>query len=164
MLTNLLTRSLRKALLPAVLLLGASSTALAEDALVVNFHDGTHAYYRLVSTPEVTFDGDHLCVKSTESDDRHVFNKVDTFTFGEYLSTASIEADGARIVCPDKSTVQFYGFKPGTAITVADAAGRLWFSGTVDAQGFASVDVSSLSAGIYIISTSTGQSLKIVKA
>lgn len=164
MLTNLLTRPLRKALLPAALLLGACPTAIAEDALVVNFHDSTQAYYRLASTPEVTFDGDYLCVRDADSNDRYEFPKVDTFTFGEYLSAAAIEAEGARIVCHSNSTIEFCGFEPGTAITVADAAGRLWYSGTTGAEGHALVDVSSLSAGIYIVSTSTGQTLKIVKA
>ena len=158
-------KQLSKNILAAAVMACASLWAFAEnaEALIVNFHDGTTAYYRLASVPVVTFEGTALCVRSAEASDSHEFANVDTFTFGEYVSVEEVDAQGACIFFPDNETVQFVGFTTGTNVTVVDALGRVWYAGIIDTEGAARVDARNFPAGVYVVSTTSGQTLKIVK-
>lgn len=133
-----------------------------DDALVVTYKNNQTFSYVLADRPNVTFDGMQLFIKSDALDDTHSMADVKTFTFADLSAIADVAADERRIVFTDAAAVTLEGFAAGTAVSVSDMQGRMVLSTAVAADGTAIIDISQLSAGVYVI-TADGKSYKILK-
>ncbi len=133
-----------------------------KDAVVVYMHDGSTAKYILEQTPIVTFVEDKLHVESSVVSCDHNLSDVDNFRFEQVdAAVESIAADEYRISVVD-NTVLLQGFTPGSVASLTDIEGRTVARVTVGADGEASIALSNLATGVYIVSTTDGKTFKLL--
>lgn len=148
----------------ALTLAGIPASVLAvDDTLVVTYKDNHTFSYVLADRPTVTFDATQMFIKSDIIDDSHALADVKTFTFSDVSAISEISADERRIVFTDASTVTLQGFTAGTKISVSDIAGRFVLTTVVANDGTATLNISQLIAGVYVVATTDGKSYKISK-
>lgn len=159
-----LTGSRARRVISALTLAFIPAMAFAvDDALVVTYKNSQTFSYVLADRPNVTFDGTQLFIKSDVFDDTHSMADIKTFTFADLSEISDVAADERRIVFTDAASVTLEGFAAGTAVSVSDMSGRVVISSAVAADSTATIDISQLPAGVYVIATADGKSYKILK-
>lgn len=146
----------------ATLLAAATATASVKDCLVIHTTDNQKTYYVLEDVPVVTFVDEHLHIKSTNLEHQIKFDTVDKFTFEQQEVTAlkELEASECRISLIGK-TLTLEGFATGSPVAVYALNGSKAAQGVVDADGTAVIELSTLGAGVYVVST-VSKSFKII--
>jgi hypothetical protein len=154
----------------ALMLLPAMSRA--DDAtvtvqyLVVTQNDGSVTKFALTDVPVVSFDGYSIVVTAAGEVLKFDLIGVTNYAFSEKDVTTGITnttVDGSDVTKPSFKTgsAGFSGLKSSSTILVYTISGNPVTAVKADVEGSATVDLSQLPKGIYIIKT-PGKSYKIV--
>ena len=155
-----------KWLMLVAVLMASLCTQAQELAVVVVKPDGTQSEHRIADIDRIVV-GDtsatiqHADGKSAE----HAFTDIDKILIGTpWSAVKDLLAGGNIAVWPTRTnaTVNVAGAKAGQAVAVYDLSGTAIASTTTDADGCATINISSAAKGVYIIATK-GLSVKIVK-
>lgn len=153
------TRKLLSALL--FMATAASANAQAQQALVVEMRNGEKASFAFADSPTLRFVGDSLVVNTHMYEIKYAADKVQRYTFGtsetEGISQPAIDG---KVVNGDNLTLNL-GEAGATAIVYA-ADGMAVASSTANEQGTATISLSDLPAGVYIVKSGE-TSTKILK-
>lgn len=133
-----------------------------KDCLIVHLQSGSKVSYVLEDTPVVTFEGDKLHVQAAAVSDDHKLADVARFTFDKASGLGEIAAGDWRITVKDNLVV-LEGFTPGSSAGIADMQGRVVASARIGDTGAASISVTDLPAGVYVVSTTDGKTFKLYK-
>ena len=137
----------------------------SQTALVVRMTDDAVESFYLSEKPEVTFEGQDLKIVSSKievnfprSDVKEVyFDKVET-------GIKQVAMNELRFVYQNDSEITLYGLKDADKpIRVYDANGQLSRADIQISGDSATISLSSLRNGIYIIKTGNRQSIKIIR-
>lgn len=147
----------------AVVALLLSTLSVSAEYLIVNFRNGTTTSFDLNDSPDVTFSDSRMTIKYAEFEATYEVKDVDTFTFGDKRDMLNpvLGENETRLVCRDRDYIEIRGLDEGTVAMLYSVSGQMIMSVCVDDVGIAAFDISSLSGGVYILSTSTGQTFKI---
>lgn len=152
----------------ALLAFGSSALA-ATPGVTFLFTDGTKASFAFSSAPKITMTSTSIIVSAADQESAsYEFSKVQRYYFEDDVQTAikRVDADGAvsnPLFSYASGAVSVSGMKAGERIRVVSVSGAAVASAAADAQGSASVDLSSASAGVYVVSTDGGVSFKVIK-
>lgn len=133
-----------------------------KDCLIVHLQSGNKVSYVLEDKPVVTFEGDKLHVQAAAVSDDHRLADVARFTFDKASGLGEIAAGDRRITVND-NIVLLEGFTPGSSASIADMQGRVLVSTRMGDTGSASISVTDLPVGVYVVSTTDGKTFKLYK-
>lgn len=138
-----------------VILTGARSSH-AEDlkqALMLELTDGSCVAYYLETRPKVSFNGTDLVLSASDVEVSYPFDKVRKYTFemADPSSVSSPSGDGSSVQVLAEG-VRFSGLPAGSEVAVYTADGRKVSSLRADADGSCRVSLSTMPAGVYVIS------------
>lgn len=153
----------KRAAIVSSVALCAVPLAIAEDSkecLIVHMHGGSRISYVLEDTPVVTFEGENLHVEASQLSDDHKLAEVEKFTFENMAALPLVQADEWRITISDHN-MTLEGVTPLIHVTLSDIQGRTIAATNANTEGIASLSLSGISKGVYIVSTSDGKSFKI---
>lgn len=134
----------------------------SDDVLTVHLTNGTHVTYILDDKPKVSFSEGLLNVNSQSVSDTHDMTVVERFTFGKSTGLDALKSDD-KVISFHGDDLTLKGFATGSKVVVSDLQGRIITSVKVDANGNATVPTFDWTKGIYVVSTSDGKTLKIIK-
>lgn len=131
---------------------GAVSTVQAANVNVcLHLNSGEKAYFYFEDHPVMTFDGSdmHMTYKGNQLS-VHGFSAVHKITFEDKSGIdAAKTTDGT--ITSNAGVVTLSGFKPGTAVNVADVNGRLLLSDAIATDEHYSLSLDSYAKGVYIV-------------
>lgn len=162
LLTNIFLRS---ALTLVFALSALSLAAEMRDALVVSYNNGDpeEAFF-LDEAPRVTYDKTVLHISTGSADISRDLPTVRRFVIEQRnLSSAATNLDAVAFVYLDNSILSLSGLRASTPCTLSGIDGKVALRGSADAQGVFRADISTLPAGVYILSTPDSKSYKIFK-
>ena len=151
------------------LALGSLGAWAATPGLTFLFANGQKASFAFASKPQIEVTADGLSVSSAGTAAvSYQFDDVERFYFEDDIVQAGISS--AEVVPARRpvfgclgSVVTASGLGAGERFSVADLGGRNVSTAKAGADGTARVDLSDFPAGVYVISTGSGVSFKIVK-
>ena len=144
----------------------ADDTSITVQYLVVTQTDGSVAKFTLSDVPVISFDADSMVVTSVNEVLRTDLAGIADYAFNEENITTGINGIAQKnqvgvIPSFQSGSVDFSGLKDGNTIHVFSMNGQAVQTVKVDAQGNATVSLSQLPKGIYIIKAPS-QSYKVV--
>lgn len=149
--------------LAALLLLPATLLAQQVECLILTQSDGTVTKFALADAPVITFNDGEITVTSG---DNTLTTSLEGLTayYDEAEPTAvkAVKADGEARPVFSFGQARFEGMKAGSLVTVYTVGGVLVLQTAADGNGRASVDLSNLPQGVYILNAS-GHSYTISK-
>lgn len=148
---------------------GSTTTGLSQqegDIVSVIFYqkDGTQVAYAMDDHPHFTFRANNrfVMLQTDRETVAYQMAKLDKFVFSDDPTAVMPVSKAVGNIRNDAGTLLFAGFPKSTTVTVRDISGRELMVNKTDADGSAALSLSSLPAGIYIVSA--GQAtLKIKK-
>lgn len=149
--------------LAAFILMSLCTTTQAEERIVLHFTDGSTTSFLVAEKPKVSFGESSIHVTAQNIEADYDLISVHKFTFDSTISLGSNQIDDneTRFELTGRSGVRAIGLKPYEKAHVHTLNGILVSSFSADDNGIAEMDLSSLSAGVYVISTESGNSFKI---
>ncbi len=151
-------------LIPAGLMLLGSLCASADYALVVELADGSFHEYESSEQPVVTFASETVCISAQSMSAQYPRDEFSRFYFknieSPVVSVEEIESV-ANFRYINRDLIEVSSGGDDHCATLFDMSGRL-ISSMPLVDGKAIVDLGSLDAGIYIL-TSNRQSVKIIR-
>ena len=134
--------------------------------VVVHLRDGSYRTYVEEDLRRIDMDGDDVVVKWGDSGvDRYARVQVSRINFRGDTTVTSVEqmedASGIVVKISD-GKLTLNGLKSVAEAFVWDMSGGLAMSSCAVDNG-CSIDISSLSAGVYVVELSNGQSFKFMK-
>lgn len=141
----------------SALLLTVYMSAMAFTGLKVTLTDGSSTIISMEECPIVKFIGDKLLVTTDVSTTEFERSKVKTFNYISPSSIDGINNDG-NVVSNTGDSLQFGNLPANSEISVYDVSGKLVKNATAD--GSYRINISDLSAGVYVVSVN-GVSTKI---
>ena len=163
------TKLFSRLALPAVMSLLSFGCFAATPGVTFLFSNGQKATFAFTSKPEISVTSDGLTISSSNTSAvSYSFADVQKFYFEDDITTGIPQVEGATSAHrPVFNYVNGIVTVCGLAIGERFAAFALNGSqiGTVkaDAQGNASIDLSSVPAGVYVVCTGNGVSFKLLK-
>lgn len=152
------------------LLLAAVSTGAAEAApgLTILFKSQEKASFTFASKPVIAVTSEGITVTSTASNAvSYTFAEVQRFYFeDDETDIKSINEDPSAqhpVFSYANGTVSVSGLAAGEYVRVSSIAGGLLSEVKANLGGSASVDLSDVPAGVYVISIGNGVSFKLLK-
>lgn len=142
----------------SALLLTVYMSAMAFTGLKVTLTDGSSTVISMSERPVVKFIGDKLVVTTDVSTTEFNRSKVKTFNYQAVISSIDDISGDGNMVSNIGESLQFSNLPTGSVITVHDVSGKLVKSATAD--GNYRINISDLSAGVYLVSVN-GVSTKI---
>lgn len=144
----------------------ADNATVTVQYLVVTQNDGSVTKFALADVPVVSFDGDSIVVTAAGEVLKFDLIGVSGYAFSEEDVTTGINSttvDGSDATKPSfkAGSAGFSGLKNGSTILVYTITGKAVTAVKADTEGNATVDLSQLPKGIYIIKT-PGKSYMIV--
>lgn len=138
---------MRKFLLLLIVLLPAIASAddVKKHRMIVNLKSGEKVSFVVSEKPEVTFDGDNFCVKTTKSTFDYQRSAINDFYFEE--SSTGIEA---------------FEYVGNGLVTIYDMSGHIVTTLKGDSPKVAKLLIDSFKPGMYIIKIGN-QSIKYLK-
>ena len=148
-------------------LLGASA-AYAQNkqtALVVRMADDTVESFYLSEKPEVTFEGQNLNIVSSKMEVNFLRRDIKEVYFDQVVTgIRQTSMNELRFVYQNDSEITLYGLTDADKpIRVYDANGQLSHADIQISGDSATISLSSLHKGVYIIKTGNRQSIKIIR-
>ncbi len=123
--------------------------------LVVNKTDGTKVNFLFESNPVARIIGDNLEITQTTTDQTYVypFSELVNLTFDKEESGVESLKPGNGDVAfgVTATTVDVYGLNASTIVNLYDSEGALRAKGVADAGGSATLDITGLPKGVYIV-------------
>lgn len=142
----------------SALLLTVYMSAMAFTGLKVTLTDGSSTVISMSERPVVKFIGDKLVVTTDVSTTEFNRSKVKTFNYQAVISSIDDISGDGNMVSNIGESLQFSNLPTGSVITVHDVSGKLVKSAIAD--GNYRINISDLSAGVYLVSVN-GVSTKI---
>lgn len=158
-------KTIRALLLAALMLLPSAMMAEVQQFLVLTQGDGSVSKFALSESPVVSFDGDMLVVTCGEQ-------SISASLLGLSYSFTEEEGEATAIHSPLTSNpspltsriafgeAQFTGLKAGAQVVVYDLNGRAIASEKASSDGKASISLSQMPQGVYIIKAQ-GKAIKV---
>lgn len=146
---------MRKALISTLLLCVFSLTGYAEnkaEALVIELVSGETATFILKEQPKLTFSGGELIIKSGECETSYKVSDLQRYTF-KFAESSGItqSADKSQTITQTAGHIRLDGLSPDTQIKTFSVNGILVATDAADSNGSATISVSNLPKGVYII-------------
>ena len=146
----------------ALAAIGASAENFAHS-LIVNKKSGESVEYKFEADPKVTFDAEDMVITTGDATVRHAIIDLENLKFTKTVGLDKVEASKAEIsVAVTASYVSVQGLEAGARLAVYALDGRPMADAAADASGTATVNISNLSAGIYV-AAADAHSFKFVK-
>lgn len=152
----------------AAMLSSFGNMAMAEDEvtlLTVNLKDGTKEQYNLPDMPTVKIENHQVLINSGEMSGTYDFADVSHFSFERDIAVTAIDEifdDNCSFAFSIVDNRYVYVEAPNLQwVEVYTIAGQRIMN--VSASGSATLDVSSLAPGCYIVKPSCHEAVKIVK-
>ena len=151
---------MKKTIIALVAVLAAAFSASAADyvySVLLNRTDGVTVVMKFEDEPVAQIEGDDLkmTVTSTGETALYPIKDIVNFTFmkAEYLAVEDIAGDGTKVSFGlNANTLDVAGLPGADEIAVYDMTGKLCVRVASDSNGVASVDISGLEKGVYIVS------------
>lgn len=162
-----MNKRLKQILSVAVVAASAALTARADEPLCVALigSDGTRTEMALPEIERVDIGTDGVTVHALGAQHKVAYGDIDRFLIGVEMSAVDdLVPDGGIAVWPTKvsASVSVAGVAAGEEVSVAAVSGAVVAVATADADGHASIDLSSAATGVYVVYTKSF-STKIVK-
>lgn len=152
--------------LAALAMMLVPATALAEKGVVLVKADGSQVQHVLGDVDRIAVGSQSVTLHHRSGDTHEVaFGDLDRILVGaEVTALSGILAEGDIAVWPTLTTgaVNATGLKAGATVEVYSIDGQLVAAAKADSNGTATLDITSATAGIYIVAVE-GNSVKIVK-
>lgn len=146
----------------ALAAIGASAENFAHS-LIVNKKSGESVEYKFEADPRVTFDAEDMVISTGDATVRHAIADLEKLTFTKTVGLDKVEASNVGIsVAVTASYVSVKGLESGARLSVYALDGRFMADAVADASGAVTVNITNLSAGIYV-AASDAHSFKFVK-
>ncbi len=153
----------------ALLALGSSAWA-ATPGMTFLFSNGEKASFAFASKPEIAITADGLSVSSTKTEAvAYQFAEVVKYYFEDDVTETGIsQVSGAEtaqhpVFSYADGMVIVSGMAAGGSLVVSSVSGSQVGATKADGAGCASVDISGQPAGVYVVSTGSGVSFKLLK-
>jgi hypothetical protein len=152
------------------LILATATTAMAQQivddyALLVNVKDGKILEYRFNIEPVISFSDKYMVLQTNEDAPlKFILDDVDKLTFSGKITGIDkvVDKSSAIRISVSAGAVLVDGLKPADKVSLYGANGALLFSVKADTQGRATINVSRLATGVYVVYTPTN-SFKFTK-
>ncbi len=153
----------------ALLALGSSAWA-ATPGVTFLFSNGEKASFAFASKPEIAVTDDGLSVSSSNAA-AVVYQVADVQKFyfeDDVVETGISQVDGGvsaqhPVFNYADGVVSVSGMPAGGSLVVSSVSGSQVGAAKADGKGNASVDLSGQPAGVYVVSTGSGVSFKLLK-
>ena len=163
------TSPFKRLALPTVLALLSLGSFAATPGVTFLFSNGQKATFAFASKPEIVVTSDGLTItSSTSSDVSYSFADVQKFYFDDGVTNGIQQIEGTTsahrpVFNYADGVVTISGMASGERLDVVALSGSKVSATKADARGDASVNLSSVPTGVYIVSTSNGVSFKLLK-
>jgi len=144
--------------------LTGSVVAHAENHyLILDMNSGERASFALAQKPVVSVGGQLLIFKGAEATIEVAMSEVTDYHFGESAGIEEVSDNQADATMGmENGDAVIRNLKAGTAVRVYGIDGTLRLQTVASADGVASIQLSDLAGGVYVIQTPSG-SFKIYK-
>ena len=144
------------------------SAMAGEPGVTFLFTNGKKASFAFASKPEIVVGSDGITISSSNSNSpSYTFADVQRFYFEDNIETGihEVNADSAvsPVFCYKDGVINVSGLKTAEQVSVYSVGGSKVGEAKTDADGRASVDISGLANGVYVVGTSRGVSFKLLK-
>ena len=157
-------------ILTVALALGSLGAWAATPGVTFLFSNGVKASFAFASKPKIAVTADGLTVSSTNAAEvSYQFADVQKFYFeDDVVETGIQQVDGSGsakhpVFHYADGVVSVNGMAADGRLVVSSVGGSLVGGVKADGQGNASIDLSGHSAGVYVVSTGSGVSFKLLK-
>ncbi len=153
----------------AVALVNAFGLSAQDEVtlLTVNLKNGSVEQFNLPDKPAVTFEDGKMLIQSGEMSGEYNFTDVSHFTFEKGALLAGIDdivAEGTAFTFSYTDNATVFVAAPALQwVALYTVQGVEVAKVKADASGAASIDVSGLTPGIYVVAPDCHSALKIVK-
>ncbi len=145
-----------RGVLGALVLAGGVATAWAQSGvqtLKVQLRNGGSQYFRLSEKPVVTFEGAKCLIASASLSAEYLMADIECAVIVEQSSGVTELERKVEVDYTDAGNLVLRGLNAGGAVRLADVAGRVLRIVVADSDGCASIDLSSVPTGVYIVSS-----------
>ena len=163
------TLPFKRLALSAVLALLSLGAFAATTGVTFLFSNGQKATFAFASKPEIVVTSDGLTItSSTSSDVSYSFADVQKFYFGDEVTNDIQQVQGTTsahrpVFNYVDGVVSVSGMASGERLDVVALSGSKINATKADSRGNASINLGNVPAGIYVVSTSSGVSFKLLK-
>ena len=148
---------------------GAFSVSAQEEVtlLTVTMKDGTSQQFNLPDKPVITFEDGKMLIASGAMSGEYDFSSVSHFSFEKGQMLASIEdvtVDDKTFTFSFTDNANVYVAAPGlTSVALYTLLGTQLDNAKADTNGAATLDISALAPGVYIVTPAGHHAIKIIK-
>jgi hypothetical protein len=160
---------MKKIIMSMALALGSLTAMAATPGVTFLFSNGTKASFAFANKPVIAVTTDGLTVSATgASEVSYSFADVQKFYFEDDIATAigqvknDVSAQRPVFAYVD-GVVTVSGMTAGERLAVVTINGSQVSATKADNEGNARVDLGSAPAGVYVVSTGSGVSFKLLK-
>ena len=151
-------------------LMAVTSVCMAESTpgLTILFKNQAKVSFAFASKPEIAVATDGITVTSTTSDVvSYTFDEVQRFYFVDNIETGIQEVKAGSATHPvfscNNGVITVSGLKAAERVSVFSIGGSKVGEAKADNAGCANVDLSGTTNGVYVLSTGSGVSFKLLK-
>ncbi|MDO4511714.1 MAG: T9SS type A sorting domain-containing protein [Bacteroidales bacterium] len=142
------------------LIQGAAASGI-QDNIIITTKDGSTVSYSLTSLPTASFEGTVFVFKAGDVTVNFPVDDIDNIAFGE--PTAINDVKQSHITFAVTATqIATSGLSAGDMVEVFSIDGKNLASARADQDGAATVNISALSQGVYVVKAGK-QTYKILK-
>ncbi len=162
---NILKKSV---VMSIALVLSCLGSFAANPGVTFLLANGKKASFAFSVKPVISVASEGITVSAQEqSDVSYLFSEVDRFYFEDDIVTAvkgvKEEAAASLVFSNDNGGVSVSGLVAGEQVSVYSLNGNKVNGVKADHAGHARVDVNHVPAGVYVVSTGSGVSFKLLK-
>lgn len=157
---------IKRPLLLAITTLLYSSSFASTPGVTFLFSNGQKASFAFTSNPKIVVDTDKVTISSSDrSTTSYAFADVQRFYFEDDINTAIFEVESATFPVFDytNNIVTVSGITAGERLTIVTLSGSQCYITKANNKGQANFNLNGLSTGVYIVSTGSGVSFKLLK-
>ncbi len=158
----------KRVVLPVLMALFGLVPLAATPGVTFLLNSGTKVSFAFSAKPSISVSSDGIIVSAQDHDDVcYLFSDVQRFFFEDDVDTAVKGVKTEKLVNPIFSyvngVVTVCGISPNEQVAVYSLSGSKVNSEKADHSGRASVDMGHVPAGMYVVSTASGVSFKLLK-
>ena len=150
------------------LALACSDAMAGEPGVTFLFANGQKASFAFASKPEINVGDDGIAITSSNTDSiSYTFADVQRFYFEDNIETGiqdvSADASANLVFSYSNGKITVSGLKSAESVSVFSVGGNKIGEAKTDNAGCACIDISSVASGVYVVSTGSGVSFKLLK-
>lgn len=144
------------------------SAMAGEPGVTFLFTNGQKASFTFASSPKIAVGSDGITLSSSTAPSvSHTFANVQRYYFEDNIETGvqsvSSEAMSNPVFSYCNGIIAVGGLKAADSVNVYSIGGSKVGEAKAEADGRASVDISGVANGVYVVGTSRGVSFKLLK-